>query len=169
MKNYIKYGLYSALAAIFFSLLTYVTGVYKADWFQWAGLISILIPIYFISAGIKDLRTNQLNSYISYGKAFGEGLRITLISNIIFTIYNYFYVSVINTAFFEFQKQKTYEKFQEQGMDEEQIEKMMKMSEMWMNPTASSLFVFLAFMFLGVVICLIAAAILKKDNPEEIS
>ncbi len=169
MKNFIKYGLFAALAAIFFSLITYVTGLNRQEWFSYVGFISILIPIYFISTGIKVKRDRELQGFISYGKAFNEGMIISFIQSLIYSAYSYVYFLFIDPGIIDFQKQKTIEKWQEQGMDEAQIEKMLGFSEMWMNPTAFTITSFFVTILVGIVISLIAAAILKKINPEEIS
>ena len=169
MKNFIKFGVYAAVAGMFFSLLSYVTGINRAEWFYYIGFITLLIPIYFISMAIKTKRDQELKGFISYGKAFNEGLLVTLVNGLISTAYSAVYFFLIDPSFIDFQKQKMINQWEEQGMDDAQIEQMLEYSSWSLNPTAYTIISFFVVLFTGVIISLIVAAVMKKPDPEEIS
>jgi hypothetical protein len=61
------------------------------------------------------------------------------------------------------------EKMLEMGMPEEQIEAALNQSAKFQTPGWMFTWVLLWTLFIGTIISLVMAAILKKPNPEEIS
>lgn len=53
----------------------------------------------------------------------------------------------------------------DRGMSDSDIEKMSGTMDFWTNPAMMSAFAFLGMVILGLVISLISAAILKKEDP----
>jgi hypothetical protein len=169
MKIFLKYGLLYALGAILWTMITYVTGMDRMKSFNVIGLLSMVIPITCIYLGIKEKRDTELKGFISYGTAFNLGLSITAVATSIYAVFSFFYFKFINPGIIDFQKNLQYERLQERGMDELQIEKSLSFSEPFMSVTGFTITGFIVTFLIGIIISLIIAAILKKPDPEEIS
>lgn len=169
MKSYIKFGLISSVLGMIWVLMMYITEIERMDSYKYIAYISFLIPVICLYLGIKERRDKELNGFISYGVAFNSGLLQTLVSAGISTVFSFFYFRYINPGIIDFQIEKTIEKMQSQGMDEAQLEKTMEMLPVWMNPTAFTIFGFFAALIAGLVVTLIVSAILKNQDPNEIS
>lgn len=169
MKIYLKYGLLNALASILWMLLSYVLGLdamEKGDMIKFA---SIVIPITCIYLGIKEKRDKENQGFISYAKAFNLGLAITAVGTIVSTIFFYFHVSFINPGMIEFAKSKQLQQLQERGMSDQEIEQALSISDRFMTPVMFTFFGLLASFIIGLILSLIIAAVLKKEDPQEIS
>ena len=69
----------------------------------------------------------------------------------------------------EFVMNKQYEKMEEDGMSPEMIEMSMNQAKMFTTPAMQLVFALFGGMFIGAVISLVVAGIMKNPNPEEIA
>ena len=169
MKPHVKFGLLVGATGILLSLISYILGLDKSDTGQYIGWINVPIMIIALVFAIKEKRLSNEGGFISFGHAFKTGFLVVLIATAITAVYNYLYFSVINPGIKDYILQKQADKFEEQGMSGAQMEQALAMTEKFTTPVMASVWVFFGGLFLGTIVVLIFAAIMKKNNPQEIS
>ena len=107
--------------------------------------------------------------WMKFSDVFKQGLLICVICGIIIAAYTLLYVSVIDPEFMTFVQEKQMNKMLEMGMPEEQIEQSINQSAKFQTPFWMFTWTLLGLIFIGTLISLIMAAVLKKPNPEEIA
>lgn len=158
----LTWGLITGFAVIVYTLILYFADLMTN---KPAGYVSILISIAGIYLGTKAYRDQSLNGFISYGKALGTGVLISLFSAILSIIFITVLYTVIDTELVNKVMSESQEKLLEQGMPEEQIEKGMEMTKKIFLPmTIIGGLIF--SVFAGFVISLITSAFLKKDDDK---
>lgn len=128
-----------------------------------------VLPLIGIGYAIFAFRKEYNNNLISYSRAFGFGVLVTVITAILISAFNVIYVTYINPDLIEAGRQMAEERMLERGFSPEMIERGMKNQERFSTPGYMFLFSTLITMVLGTIFSLIAAAVLKKesDNPFE--
>ena len=99
-KSILRYGLYSFLTALilFLSALVFGKGL-SFETQTVLGYVSIVASLTFVFFGIKHFRDKENNGVISFGKALGAGMLITLFAALGFAIIDYVYTAYINPDF----------------------------------------------------------------------
>ena len=135
------------------------------------GYTSIVLSFLLVYFGIRSYRDNVGDGQITFAKAFGVGICITLISCV-------FYVAtwevLERTVFPDFMDQYSatmIAKAQASGASAQvvqaKIDEMQRMKVMYANPFYNVLYTFIEPFPVGLVITLISAAVLrKKARPE---
>jgi len=167
MKPSLKYGLILGGVLAAFPLLVYAIGMDKEESFQ---KISTVINLALISIilylGIREQRDQYGNGFISFGNGFGTGIRISTIAALISMVFSYLYFTVINPGMVTYIKMKQEEELMNRGMSDEMIEKASANMDAWMSPAAMAGFSMFGTFLLGLVITLIVAALMKKEDPS---
>ena len=163
VKSALNFGAIIGLLLMIISLITYVFEMYEA---QWLTYVSYLLLILGIVIGIKNYRDSQLNGFISYGNALGYGVLLALFASIIVSFVNYLYLGFIDDGFLVFAMEQQELAMYESGMPDDQIELSMEYARKFSSPGIIAFFGMLATTFLGFIISLIAAAVLKKEPTE---
>lgn len=169
MKPSVKYGLLlgGILSAI--PLIFYALGLEKVAMLQKvSGFINVALTGTLIFIGIKETRQMLGNGYISFGKGFSTGMVISVIGAAISAVTTYLYFTVINPGMLTYIKMKQEEEFLKQGMSDADVEKMAGSMEFMSSPEMMTAFALLGMVLLGLVISLICAGILKKEDPAEL-
>ena len=165
MKPSMRYGLIlgGILAAI--PLLLFVIGIEKDETLQTiSGFLNVAITAVVIFMGIREVRTLQ-NGYLEFGKGFSTGMVISLIAGVISAFFSYLYFTIINPGMITYIKMKQEEEMLNRGMSDSEIEKYAGTMEFWTSPVAMSAFSLLGMLLIGLVVSLICAGILKKEDP----
>ena len=135
------------------------------------GYTSIVLSFLLVYFGIRSYRDNVAEGHITFGKAFGVGLCITLISCV-------FYVAtwevLSHTVFQNFMDEYSASmiaKAQASGASAQavqaKIDEIQRMKVMYANPFYNVLMTFIEPFPVGLLITLISAAVLrKKARPE---
>lgn len=160
-KNSLKHGLIVGLVIIIYSVLLYVL---ELNLIQALGYVVYVIFIAGFILGTKAFRDTNLNGNISYGKAFGYSIVILLVASIIYSIYSYLLIAVIDPDLVDKMIAVGEEKMLEKGMTDDQIEMAQSMQKKFMSPSIMSIFTFVGTMFFGTIIALITSAIVKKEG-----
>src|SRR5262249_36034197 len=130
------------------------------------GYTSIVLSFLLVFFGIRSYRDNVGNGQITFARAFGIGISITLISCI-------FYVVTWEIIYFNFMPDfwDTYaahavEKLKASGATaaaiQAQIDQVNKYKELYKSPLLMSLMTFIEPFPVGIVITLLSAAVLRK-------
>lgn len=135
------------------------------------GYTSIVMSLLLVYFGIRSYRDNVAEGHITFGRAFGIGLCITLISCV-------FYVGtwevLSHTVFRDFMDQYSASmiaKARASGASAQavqaQIEEIQRTKVMYANPLYNVLLTFIEPFPVGLLITLISAAVLRrKARPE---
>lgn len=167
MKPNIKFGIILGGALMFISLLFYALGMDKNETVsKIAGIFNIILPAIITFLGIKALRDENQNGFITFGQGFSCGMVISIVGAAISGIYSYLYFVVINPGMVTYVRMKQEEEMLSRGLSESEVEKMSGTMEMWTTPGMMAAFAVIGMIVLGLVISLIAAAILKKEDPS---
>ncbi len=148
------------------SIIVDVLGWYYATYNMIAGNI---IPIVGISYAIYAYRKENCNDTITYSKALGYGVLVSLFLGLVLTVFAYVHTHYISPELYEMGLIMAEERMLDKGVDESQIEMAMEMSQKFKTPFFSILFGTIMMVIVGLIISLIAAAFLKKEpaNPFE--
>lgn len=129
------------------------------------GYLGMLIAFTFIFVAIKSYRDKQANGIISFGKALGIGLLITLVASTLYVItwaivYTNFlphYMDQYCAAMIEEAKASLSGAALQQKIDE-----ISKAKEMYATPWGFILFTYAEILPVGILVSLIVALVLKR-------
>src|SRR5688500_3501606 len=102
LKTVLKFGLLSGVVIVVLFVLSY--RFMKDTSFavqEVLGYLSMFIALLFVFFGIKSFRDNENNRVITFGKAFGLGLLITLVPSFLFGLFDALYVTFIYPEFYD--------------------------------------------------------------------
>jgi hypothetical protein len=171
-KTVITFGLISGVISsglmLFNTAFADRIGFDKAEILGYTVLVLSFLVVFF---GIRSYRDNVADGHITFGKAFGVGICITLISCVFYVVT---WEAVSHWFFGDFiDKYSAYmiSKAQASGLSgqalQAQIDEMQKMKVMLANPIYNVLMTFIEPFPVGLVITLISAAVLrKKARPQ---
>lgn len=159
-----KYGLILGLASIAYSMILWTTGMFTNQALGW---VSYLISIAVIVLALREYRSLN-GGFMSFGQGVGLGVLVALIGGVISSIWSYVYLSFIDPGMVDTIRDMAMQQlYDNPQMTEEAIE----MAEPWIERTTSPLFLLLMGIFGsvigGLIIALIASAIMRKDRPVE--
>ncbi|MFP4024900.1 MAG: DUF4199 domain-containing protein [Thiohalospira sp.] len=160
-KTAINLGVILGLALIIYSILLFFFNLHLN---KYLGYVIYVIIIAFFIWGVKYYRDNNLNGIISFSKALGLSTLILLFASVLYNIYSYLLVTVIDPDYIDKLLLMVEEQLLKQGIPDEQIELGVAMQKKMMKPLLMSLFGFIGMMFFGFIIALITSAIVKKEG-----
>ena len=163
MKSAMTYGLILALALIVLHLVQYLMDVYKAP--TWVNLLNYAVIIGGIVYGTIRFRNDELGGYISYSKALGFGVLISLFASIVYGFYFYILTGLIDPSYMYGLHKMVEETYLELGMDSDQVETMMETVKKFQTPLMLVLSSVFGFTLMGTVFSLITSIFLKKEEP----
>jgi hypothetical protein len=168
MGTKFTYALALTICGAVMRLLLYFTG-YETEklavgqHFGWLGL-GFMIVILFL--GIRAVRDESPGKYISYGRALGAGVLISLISSLMSGVYNFIHLKFVNTQFVDYQMELVRTQWEKTGMSSAQMEQAEGFTRVIMGPVVQGLLTVVMGVFIGLIISLIVAAIVKRPAPE---
>ncbi len=101
MNNELKFGLYGGLAFAAWCMIEKWSGIHnnKMEIAQYSELVSGLIPLIFIYAGIKTRKREIQQNQLTFGQGVRSGMMISLLSSMLIASFLYLYVNAINTGY----------------------------------------------------------------------
>lgn len=160
MQTALTWGLITGFASIIYTLILYFSDLILNKPAGYAGMVISIIGIFL---GIKAFRDNSLDGYISYGRALGTGVLISLFASILSVIFMFILYTVIDTELVSKILAETETQMAAKNLPSEQVEKAMEMTKKLFLPMLVVMGI-LGGVFFGFIISLIEAAILKKDG-----
>lgn len=173
MKTCALYGVAIAVAAALLVLALFFLGFHSDPAkFQAAkiigGLGSLAIGVTVTVLGVKARRSEIPESEpFGYGRALGAGVVISLVANILCAVFNYAYFALINPGFSDIIVQDQLDKMQAKGIDGARAEQAEKIIRFMMSPGMYAVQTLIGGFIVGVIISLIVAAFLKRNEPME--
>lgn len=164
MGTKFTYALMISLAGAVLHLLLYFTGFQteKLAAGQHFGWLGIIIMIVLLVLGIRAVREEAPDRSLSYGKGVGTGVVISLISGVLSGIYTFIHFRFINTEFADYQMEIVRAQWEAAGMGAAQIEQVEGVTRAMMSPVAQATMTPISAVITGLIISLIASAILKR-------
>ena len=159
------YGLPTGAGLVVLSLILFLIDQLMN---RWLSSISYLILIVGMVYGAYEYRRLFMKGYITYGEAFSACLWIGLIASLVASVYTFIFAQFIDPAFVQQILDQSREKMiaQNPNMTEEQIEVGMTWAARFTSPVMMMIFGFIVNAVISVVIGLIAAIFLKKEDPS---
>ena len=135
------------------------------------GYTSMLLAFSMVFVGIKNFRDKYHQGSISFKKAFLIGLYITLIACTMYVIvwmidYHYFIPDFMDKYSAHMIAQAKASGANQADIDK-QIAEMAKFKEMYKNPVFMILMTYAEIIWVGLIISLISALILKRKPKED--
>lgn len=166
-KTVLTFGILSGLVS---ALMMFVTVLFIDDigWDNgvFVGYTAIVLSLLFVYFGIRSYRDNQLGGRITFGRAFGVGILITLVSCVFYVISWEIEYATLFSDFAEKYAAHAMEQARAAGADEAALAakaaEMADMKEMMDNPIVRPLIVFIEPFPVGLLVSLVSAAVLRK-------
>jgi len=135
------------------------------------GYTSIVLSFLLVFFGIRSYRDNVADGHISFGKAFGIGLCITLISCMFYVATWEVLYHTVFPDFMDTYSASMISKAQASGASAQEvqakIDEIQRMKVMYANPLYNVMMTFIEPFPIGLLITLISAAVLrKKARPD---
>ena len=161
MQTAMKWGGYAGLALIIFDLVLYVLGMKSASGENSIQYLGFIVFIAFVVMAIKSYA--ETNGHMSYGQGLGAGVLTSLFAGVIVAIYSYLFMTLIAPEFMDGAMDAVRDQWEAQGMSDEQIEQSEGLAKMFMSPGILTISALIMYTVLGLIISLIASAVLKRD------
>lgn len=161
----LKWGLISAVISIVYSVILIVIDKYQDPSLNIINSIfSLVVTVGILIYAMKDYRTLN-NGYLSYGEGLGLGTLTTTVAGVVVGLFSFVYLKFIDSSSLQKGMAQARDKWEEQGLSEEQIEQAEKYGAMFTSPGAIFvLSVFIALLF-GFILSLIVAAVMRREKP----
>lgn len=157
----IRYGLMFGIIGSIFSVLLYVFQLETNKFLPQATWIIFIIAIV---VAIKEYR-KQNQGFVSYGQGLSVGALTSAIMGFVNSLLSTFYLQVIDNTPLQRISEQTRITLEEKGMDDQQIEAALEMSQKFQSPGMLFLFSVIGSAVMGLILSLIIAAILQKKRP----
>jgi len=162
-KETLNYGIIYGLITVVFSVLTYMFDLTFKTWILLPSLLLSLVVLFFL---LRSYRDHYNNGYISYGKAVGAGVIISIYAAIITAIYVYVLYAFIDPGLMDKSLAVAEEKLITKGIPEEAIDQALAMQAKMMKPWFTALMGIINSVFYGLILSLIVSLfVMKKGNP----
>ena len=159
----IRFGLIGAVISIAYFVILNVSGldITRGFW-NWFGYLITAFLLFFAHKYYKE----NGDGFMAYGQGIGIAFWLGLISGIISSVFTYLYIKFIDTGFIEMIKNKQIEAMQEQGLPDEQIDRALEFSAMFMSAEAIFIMGLFGSIIATIIIALIVTIFTQRKNPE---
>ena len=173
MKTKFTYALIIAFVVIVLQLVAFLLGfqtdkidIPAATIFGWAawllGLVVLFMAVWF---GLRTVRDEKPDRSLTYGQGVAAGVIIVLIAAAICAVYMFLHYSFLNPNFAENVIGAARLKWTAMGMNDDQMNMAEKLLRVTTHPAIMAVMEFIGKTIMGVIVSLIAAAIVKR-NPQ---
>ena len=156
-------GLILALAGITISLLLYFLNLLFN---QTLGYVTMLIQIVVLFFLVKSYRDTFTFGHITYGKAFGAGIVISIYNALIMALFTYILYTLIDPGLTAKKLAFVEEMMLQKGTPQASVDMVMKMQEKLSKPLISTIINVFSLLLIGVIYSLIIGIFVQKEgNP----
>ena len=170
-KTVLKFGFMSGgLSAVM--MLATVPFIYTIgfDWATVVGYTEMVISFLFVYFGIRSYRDNVLGGRIGFGRAFGAGMLITLISCVCYVVAGEIIFSNLLPDFVDRYSAYLIEGLKARGASTAEIElqaaQIAEFRTMYANPLIRAALTFLEPFPVGLLITTISALVLRRKTER---
>ena len=164
MKQAMTFGAIIGLALVVYSVFLYITGL---TFNKVLGFVQYVVLFAGIYLGTKDYRDKTLGGFITYGKALGLGVLISVFVGIITLFVNFLMMRFIDPGLIDKSMAIAEESLENNRfISDEQLDDALERSRWLFTSVWSVPIGLISFSFIGFVISLITSAFVKRDpNP----
>ena len=162
-KTTMTWGLVLGVAWVLVGFASYSMGMIEQP--VWLSLLLLLVIAAIVFIGQRKHRDDDLDGYITYGRAFGAGMLVILFGAIIYGFYIIMLVKVIDPTYIDKMLDITAAKLYEMGYDDDLVEQSLAVSARMMSPLYLLISTLFSAAFQGVIISLITSAFVKRTKP----
>lgn len=155
-------GVILALALIIYSMLLQVTGMATQQALSYLTYVFYILGIIWAHKTYKETG----NGYMSYGQGLGLGMIVAGVGGVISSLFTYVYLKFIDDSMLGEMLNQSRRTLEERGMDDEQIEQAMAMSQKFATPEIIVIWGIFGSLLMGLIFALIISAFTKNNNPE---
>ena len=174
----LRYGLIGGLILVAWGLVAQMTGLADpcaatqgSGSSVMIGLISFAVLLGVMALiGVMAIRqhTTDLGGYITFGRAFVVSLVALIVAGVISGLFNVLYMTVIDPGITETVMDCMGDFYEEQGMDQDQIDAALGFLKIMYNPFLQIVTSLFTSAFFAAIVGLILAAVMKKNPPTSI-
>lgn len=161
----VKWGAIGGLITVAFGVLSYLLNLTESKSMQYMGVLILLAVVIF---ALFEYRDKENGGFARLGELLKVGVLTILIIAVVSAIWNYVFVTFLDTDFIRRTLLQTEIQMENEGLPEEQIKQAMKMTKMLMTPFYMAIISFFSTAILGSIVSLVGALILKKERPEAV-
>ena len=133
---------------------------------QTLGYVTMLIQIVVMFFLVKSYRDTFTFGHITYGKALGAGVVISVYNALIMALFTYILYTLIDPGLTAKKLAFVEEMMLQKGTPQASIDVVMKMQEKLSKPLISSILSIFSFLLIGVIFSLIIGIFVQKEgNP----
>jgi hypothetical protein len=159
-RTALKWGVIIGVINILYSTAIMVSGQIGNQLLSYFVYLIIAVGIYLAMNDFKK----ENHGYMSYGQGLGLGTLKSVIVGLIGGFYSFAYMKFIDPTITEQMMKKAVEEMEKKGMPDDQIDQAMEYSKMFMSPGVLFVIGVIGMLFIGFILSLIIAAIVKKDK-----
>lgn len=162
--NALPYGIMVGFGMIVYSVILYAFDLSMNNALTWLSYIILIVAMYI---GSKQYRTLYSEGYLSYGKAFTSNFMIGLIASVMIVVWTFIFFKFIDKSMVIQIIEKAQESMLEKNpnMSEEEMSMGMKYVKIFTTPLMMSIMGLLYNLFFSVILSLIVAIFVKKEEP----
>lgn len=157
----LKFGVITAVASIVYTTILILAEKNQNQGLTSLGLIILVVGMVYAMREFKA----ENSGYMSYGQGLGIGTLIAAISGLLNSTFTMFYTQFIDTNLMKKALDTAREDMERRGMSDDQIDAGMQFSEKMMSPGILFAMGIFFSIFIGFIISLIVAAILRRNRP----
>jgi len=163
----INYGLILGVLTIIVNIAAYMANGISMERPFWEKALGWIVFIGVIFMSIKKFREAN-NGNLKIGQAIKTGIGVALIGGIITGIYVFIFFNFVEPTALDTILEMTQEKVLEQNpdMSDEQMDMTLKMTKMFMSPTAMIFMTIIGNLIMGLIVSLISGLILKREEQN---
>lgn len=143
-------------------VITYLFQFLNVDQTSGVKFIGYIPFIAFLFLAQKEYR-DQLNGFMTFGEGFSAGFRYAVVAGLILAVFIYIYLTFLSPQILEQSIASQQDKFKEQNMTPEQIEKANEIGRKY-GPIIGAFGAAIGSAVIGAILALIGAAIFKRER-----
>ncbi len=171
MPSFVRYGLFLVAAGVVINLIGWATGtdVTFPMSLVW-GVLSIVASIVILVQGVKEHRTATAGTDAEYSfmQAFTEGLKIEGVGYVLALIWNFIFVSYINTDMMSRAAEATRSMMEKMGGDDAALEQALQQFDKTPIEIVFAPSSLITALVIILILCAIVAAVLKRDKKLDV-
>jgi len=157
------YGAIIGVILVFFTFIVYLA---KISTNQFVGIVQWVIMIVALYFSAKKHRDENLNGYISYGKALGFSTLTIFFASLIIGFFTYLLYTYIDPSLIDKIMEVSEENMIAQGMSDEQIDMALEMTKKFTSPLFLTFSTIFGITFMGFIFSLIISIFIKKKDDS---
>jgi hypothetical protein len=157
----LKYGVITGVASIVYNVILIITEKNQNQALSALGLIILVVGMVY---AMREFKTEN-TGYMSYGQGLGIGTLIAAISGLLGATFMMFYTQFIDSNFMQKTLDTARDDMERRGMSDAQIDAGMQFSEKMMSPGIMFATGVFFSIFIGFIVSLIIAAIMRRNKP----